>query len=118
MSDFKLDAAWDMDFSARRAHLIYDTAYRGQRTAIALKHIMGEWYKKDGTGTDYQSKIWPKVSDLTRRAEFRRRCLQTPDVSEVREMRLTTDANRNLTGFIKLGQADGTELEVRFTGRD
>jgi hypothetical protein len=99
--------------------LVYDAEYRAQRLRIALHHGMGEWFRDESAGTDYYGSILGKSTDLTRRAEYRRRILQVPGIAEVTRIELALDGStRKLSGEIECVQADGTLLEIAFTGRE
>jgi hypothetical protein len=119
MADIALDVhASDIALSSARFSLVYDADYRAQRLQIALRHVMGEFFRDQSAGTDYLGAILGKSTDLSRRAEYRRRVLQVPGIAEVTRIELTLDAStRKLSGEIECVQSDGEPLEVQFGGR-
>lgn len=118
MADIALSSTHDIVLTGATLSLVYDSDYRAQRLKIALKHRMGEWFRDETQGTDYDNAIWGKTTELTRRAELRRRCLQIPGISEITSIRTELDrVRRHWSAEIELLQDDGTALEVRFTGR-
>lgn len=118
MSDIALNAAGDLDLTGNKLHLVYDGDYRAQRMSIALRHRMGEYFRDQSAGTDYDGAIWSKSTELTRRAEVRRRVLQIPGIQEIVTMSTNLDRQtRRWSADIVCVQDDGTVLEQRFTGR-
>lgn len=118
MADIALNDSHDIDLTSGLMHLKYDADYQAQRIGIALKHRQTEWFRDQGAGTDYDSAILGKATDLTRRAEFRRRILEVPGISEISVMVINLDrATRRLTAEIEVLRDDGEPVEVRFDGR-
>lgn len=118
MSDIALNANGDVDLTSNELHLKYDGDYQAQRLTVALKHRMGEWFRDQSAGTDYDGAIWGKTTELARRAEVRRRVLGIPGIVEIASM--ATDLDRQTRAWsadIVCVRDSGEPLEVRFTGR-
>lgn len=114
MSDFKLDAeTHDLVFTSGRLTIIRGPEARAQRLKIAFKHIQGEWFLDQNAGTDHFGKILGKSSDLSRRAEIRRRALGVPGVQEVQSIELRLDPRtRRLSGSVQALDITGVPLTV------
>lgn len=118
MADIALNDAHDIDLTSNRLHLVYDAEYRAQRLRIALRHGQGEWFRDQGAGTDIFGAILGKSTDLSRRAELRRRVLEVPGITEIVTLLSDLDrVTRELTVEITCLQDDGELLEVRSTLR-
>lgn len=116
MSDFQIDVknGRDLVFVAGKLQLVKDATARAQRIDIALHHFYGEWYRDQTQGTDWFGKILGKTSELSRRAEIRRRILSVPGVVEIEAMNLTTDAHsRKMNGTITVLDITGAPDDVR-----
>lgn len=118
MADIALSSSThDIVLTNTTLGLVYDADYRAQRIKIALKHRMGEWWKDESQGTDLDE-IFGKTTELTRRAELRRRCLQVPGIAEITSIRTELDrVRRHWTAEIELLQDNGEPLDLVFTGR-
>lgn len=117
MSDIALNFQGDLIISSGKIGLVYDSEYRRQRVAIALKHSMGEWFRDQGAGTDYDGAIRGKSTELSRRAEVRRRVLGVPGIAEITAMDTSMDASaRRWSADIQAMEVDGQPLELRFDG--
>lgn len=115
MSDFRIDPAADNDITVAggRFEIVTGPEARAQRISIALKHFRGEWFLDANAGTDYFGRILGKSTDLSRRAELRRRILEIPGVHEIRSMNLSIDPRtRALSGSIEVLDETGVTLDV------
>lgn len=109
MSDLEIDRTdRDLVFREGRLTVVKSRDARAQRIFIALAHFKGEWFLDQNAGTDMFGRILGRVSDLSRRAEYRRRLLGVPGVVEVTSIALRLDPRtRNLTGTIECIDKDG-----------
>lgn len=118
MADIAVDDDGELIMDGPRLTMVYDDAYIAQRLRIAFRHSQGEYFRDLNSGTDYLGSILGKSTELSRRAEIRRRCLEVPGVREVTEMNLQLDGRtRILSGTVTVIKDDGAPLEVRFKGR-
>jgi hypothetical protein len=107
----------DVVFSGGRAETVHDAEARAQRIGIALRHIRGEWFLDANAGTDYFGRILGKSTDLSRRAEIRRRILEIPGVREIRAITLHVDPRtRALSGDVEVLDQTGVQLDVPIGG--
>ena len=119
MSDFRIttDNAWDLVFTSGRLEVIRGPDARAQRIRIALKHFMGEWFRDQNAGTDFFDKILGKSTELTRRAEIRRRILEIPGIAEVTSIALRVNpTTRALTGTVQVLDGSGEVVETSLGG--
>lgn len=118
MADIAIDNDGELVLDGPRLTLVYDDEYIRQRLQIAFRHSQGEFFRDLNAGTDYLGSILGKSTDLSRRAEIRRRCLEVPGVREVSEINLSLDGRtRKLSGTVTVIKDNGAPLEVRFKGR-
>jgi hypothetical protein len=93
--------------------IITDHEARKQILSIALQHFMGEWYRDENAGTDYRGSIVGKATEMSQRAELRRRCLSVPGIASVQSMRFKKDRmTRALDVQIDTVATDGTVISV------
>lgn len=112
-ADFKLDEFGDLAVENNDFVLVTGSDAVRQRMQIALRHVNGECFLDRDAGTQYYEKILGKSSDLARRAEFRRRLLQIPEIREITLLDLQVDPlTRALSGEIAVIQTSGETLEV------
>jgi hypothetical protein len=119
VSDFLIDdgTTRDLIFTAGDLTVLTGPEARAQRIRIALRHLMGEWFLDQTSGTDYFGQILGKSSELSRRAEYRRRILGVPGVVEIASMQLTVDPKtRQLSGTITAIDVTGVPLETDVKG--
>jgi hypothetical protein len=119
MSDLLIDPLdhRDLVFSNGALTVIRDVEARRQRADIALRHFYGEWFLDRNQGTDFFGKILGKSSDLSRRAEIRRRLLDIPGIVEVQSMTLTVDPRtRALGGLVQVLDVTGQVVDLDLTG--
>lgn len=110
------DSARDLVFVDGDLVLLHGSKARAQRIYVAMAHFRGEWFLDLNAGTDYFGRILGKSSDLSRRAEFRRRILGVPGVVEITTMALSLDARtRNLSGTIHCVDVEGITQTVNVT---
>ena len=116
MSDLALDDLHDLSISGDGAFtLVHDAQYVRQALEIRLKHFRGEWFRDANTGTDWWEQILGKATDLSRRAELRRRILATPLVQALTRLDLTYDHARRITSVeFEVQLETGEPLEARF----
>jgi hypothetical protein len=118
MSDFLLDPeTHDLVFTAGKLTVVRGPQGRAQRIRIALRHVRGEWFLDQNAGTDHFGKILGKSTDLSRRAEVRRRVLSVPGVREIESIELQVDPKtRALSGIVRALDVTGASLEVPVEG--
>jgi hypothetical protein len=118
MSDFLLDPlTHDLAFTNGKLTVVRGPDARAQRIKVAFKHVQGEWFLDQNAGTDHFGKLLGKTTDLSRRAELRRRLLGIPGVREVQSMRLLIDPRtRALSGSIEVLDVTGEPIAVSLEG--
>lgn len=106
----------DLVFTEGRLSLVKGPEARAQRVAIALRHFKGEWYLDQNDGTDYFAKILGKATDLSRRAEVRRRILSVPGIVEIQSLTLTLDpVTRAMRGHAEVLDITGVTTPLDLT---
>jgi hypothetical protein len=119
MSDLRIDptAGSDLVITDGKLQLVTGAEARAQRIGIALRHFKGEWFLDVNAGTDHWGRILGKSSDLSRRAEIRRRVLSVPGVREITSLDLQVDPRtRALSGTVQALDITGAALEVPVEG--
>jgi hypothetical protein len=112
-ADFKLDEFGDLAVENNDFVIITGADAVRQRLQIALRHVSGEWFQDRDAGTDYHGVIFGKSRDLARRAEFRRRILQIPEIREIVTLELQLDpVTRALSGEIEVILSSGESLGI------
>lgn len=116
MSDLALDDSHDLVLDADDAFaLVYDEGYVRQSLTVRLKHFKGEWFRDQNLGTDWYGQVLGKASDMTRRAELRRRILGTERVVALTRLDIALDRQRRVLMVDFEVQLDtGLPLEARF----
>jgi hypothetical protein len=120
VSDLALDETGDLQLTAvggseTALELVRDAAYVRQSLAIRLKHFRGEWFRDVNAGTDWYDQILGKATDLSRRAELRRRLLGTPGVVALPRLSLQLDGvRRSLTVDFEVQLESGESLADQF----
>lgn len=103
----------DIVFVAGRLQLVTGPPATAQRIGIALRHFQGEWFLDQNAGTDHFGKILGKSSELTRRAELRRRLLSVPGVAEIQAIALRVEpSTRALMGTVQVLDVTGVVVEA------
>lgn len=119
MSDFLIDPLnhRDLVFVDGRLTMITGADARRQRADIALRHFYGEWFLDQNQGTDHFGRVLGKSSDLSRRAELRRRLLGVPGIVEVQSMTLVVDPKtRALSGTVQVLDVSAAVLDIDLAG--
>ena len=119
MSDILIDPLnhRDLVFEDGRMTVIGAIEARRQRADIALRHFYGEWFRDQNQGTDFFGKILGKSSELSRRAEIRRRLLEIPGIVEVQSMTLLVDPRtRALSGLVQVLDVTGQVVDLDLVG--
>lgn len=119
MSDFLIDPLnhRDLVFTDGKLTVIRGADARKQRCDICLRHFFGEWFLDANQGTDHFGKILGKSSDLSRRAEIRRRLLEVPGIVEVQSMVLQVDPRtRALSGTVEVLDVTAQVIDLDLAG--
>jgi hypothetical protein len=117
MSDFLLDEQRDLVFTDGKLTVLRGPDARAQRIGVALRHVQDEWFLDRAAGTDFFGKVLGKSSELSRRAEIRRRVLSVPGVVEVTSIELRVDPKtRALGGTVQALDVTGVPLAVALEG--
>ncbi len=114
MSDLALDDAGDLLVEDGDLQLVLNEEYVRQSIAVRLKHFTGEWFRDQNLGTDWYGQILGDSSDLSRRAELRRRILGTSRVATLTRLGLALDAERRVLTVDFEAQLDsGAPVEMQ-----
>ena len=115
MSDIALTQDGDLRLDTGRLSLVYDETYVAQSLEIRLKHFQGEWFRDQSAGTDWYGQILGNATDLSRRAELRRRILGSPRVVGLTRLQLEHEPVRRAMTIEFEAQLDtGLPVESRF----
>jgi hypothetical protein len=95
VSDLAVDTDDDLLLVEGRAQLVLGAAATRQAWITHLTLFLGEWFRDQSLGIDYQTHVLDKNPSTTvMRALFARASRETPGVREVTDLRFALDARR------------------------